>query len=163
MKVLMVQPGEIPHETDIEPGLESLQAAVDGPIQAVYPYEDPVALICNEEGKFLGLPLNRALRDDTGEIYDIIAGNFLITGLGKKVFQIFPLTCWKNIRSNFWRRNRSCGSAVSSLPSSSRSPRRKIKRGHRSRPINPGRSFRKEAKDADSDTRPVCAGDPAGR
>ena len=31
MKVLMVQPGEIPHETDIEPGLESLQAAVDGP------------------------------------------------------------------------------------------------------------------------------------
>lgn len=47
MKVLMVQPGEIPHETDIEPGLESLQAAVAGPIQAVYPYEDPVALICN--------------------------------------------------------------------------------------------------------------------
>ena len=149
MKVLMVQPGEIPHETDIEPGLESLQAAVDGPIQAVYPYEDPVALICNEEGKFLGLPLNRALRDDTGEIYDIIAG--------------FPLTCWKNIRSNFWRRNRLRGSAVRSLPSSSRSPRRKIKRGHRSRPINPGRSFRKEGKDADSDTRPVCAGDPAGR
>ena len=69
MKVLMVQPGEIPHETDIEPGLEALQAAVDGPIQAVYPYEDPVALICNEEGKFLGLPLNRALRDDTGEYH----------------------------------------------------------------------------------------------
>lgn len=34
MKVLMVQPGEIPHETDIEPGLESLQAAVDGPNQS---------------------------------------------------------------------------------------------------------------------------------
>ena len=162
MKVLMVQPGEIPHETDIEPGLESLQAAVDGPIQAVYPYEDPVALICNEEGKFLGLPLNRALRDDT-RFTTSLPVIFLSPGLGKKVFQIFPLTCWKNIRSNFWRRNRSCGSAVSSLLSSSRSPRRKIKRGHRSRPINPGRSFRKEAKDADSDTRPVCAGDPAGR
>ena len=90
MKVLMVQPGEIPHETDIEPGLESLQAAVDGPIQAVYPYEDPVALICNEEGKFLGLPLNRALRDDTGEIYDIIAGNFLITAWGRKFFRSSP-------------------------------------------------------------------------
>ena len=86
MKVLMVQPGEIPHETDIESGLESLQAAVDGPIQAVYPYEDPVALICNEEGKLIGLPLNRALRDDIGEIYDIIAGNFLITGLGEESF-----------------------------------------------------------------------------
>lgn len=163
MKVLMVQPGEIPHETDIEPGLESLQAAVDGPIQAVYPYEDPVALICNEEGKFLGLPLNRALRDDTGEIYDIIAGNFLITGLGEESFSDLPPDLLENIRSNFWRRNRLRGSAVRSLPSSSRSPRRKIKRGHRSRPINPGRSFRKEAKDADSDTRPVCAGDPAGR
>ena len=56
------------------------------PIQAVYPYEDPVALICNEDGKFMGLPLNRALRDDTGEIYDIIAGNFLITGLGEESF-----------------------------------------------------------------------------
>ena len=86
MKVLMVQPGEIPHETDIESGLGSLQAAVDGPIQAVYPYEDPVALICNEDGKFMGLPLNRALRDDTGEIYDIIAGNFIITGLGEESF-----------------------------------------------------------------------------
>ena len=57
-----------------------------GNIQAVYPYEDPVALICNEDGKFMGLPLNRALRDDTGEIYDIIAGNFIITGLGEESF-----------------------------------------------------------------------------
>ena len=45
---------------------EILQAAVGGDIQAVYPYEDPVALICNEEGKLLGLPLNRALFDDDG-------------------------------------------------------------------------------------------------
>lgn len=86
MKVLMVEPGEIPYEADIEPGLRSLQAAVGGNIQAVYPYEDPVALICNDDGKFIGLPLNRALRDDTGEVYDIIAGNFIITGLGEESF-----------------------------------------------------------------------------
>ena len=86
MKVLMVEPGKIPHEADIEPGLRSLQAAVGGNIQAVYPYEDPVALICNDDGKFIGLPLNRALRDDTGEVYDIIAGNFIITGLGEESF-----------------------------------------------------------------------------
>lgn len=91
MKVLMVEPGKIPYEADIEPGLRSLQAAVDGSIQAMYPYEDPVALICNEDGKFMGLPLNRALRDDTGEIYDIIAGNFIITGLGEESFSdLFP-------------------------------------------------------------------------
>ena len=80
MKVLMVEPGKAPYETEIEGGLESLQKAVGGSIQAVYPYDDPVALICNEEGKLLGLPLNRALRDEDGEIYDAIAGTFFICG-----------------------------------------------------------------------------------
>ena len=51
MKVLMVEPGKSPYAAEIESGLKSLQAAVGGDIQAVYPYEDPVALICNE-----GLP-----------------------------------------------------------------------------------------------------------
>ena len=36
-----------------------------------YPYEDPVALVCNEEGKLEGLPLNRALRDEDGDIYSL--------------------------------------------------------------------------------------------
>lgn len=86
MKVLMVEPGKSPCEMEIEGGLESLQAAVGGSIQAAYPYEDPVALICNEEGKFIGLPLNRALYDDGGRMYDIVAGNFLIVGLGEEDF-----------------------------------------------------------------------------
>ena len=58
MKVLMVEPGKSPYAAEIESGLKSLQAAVGGDIQAVYPYEDPVALICNDEGKLMGLPLN---------------------------------------------------------------------------------------------------------
>lgn len=37
MKVLMVEPGKVPHETEIESGLKSLQSAVGGDIQAVYP------------------------------------------------------------------------------------------------------------------------------
>jgi hypothetical protein len=86
MKVLMVEPGKVPHETEIESGLKSLQSAVGGDIQAVYPYEDPVALICNEDGKYMGLPLNRALRDEDGNIYDIVAGNFLVVGLGEESF-----------------------------------------------------------------------------
>ena len=49
-------------------------------IQAIYPFPEPVALICHEEGKLLGLPLNRALRDKDGEIYDIIAGPFFLCG-----------------------------------------------------------------------------------
>lgn len=86
MKVLMVEPGRSPYETEIEGGLKSLQTAVGGDIQAVYPYDDMVALICNEEGKYMGLPLNRALYDEEGQMYDIIAGNFLIVGLGEEDF-----------------------------------------------------------------------------
>lgn len=86
MNVLMVEPGKVPYAAEIGEGLEALQAAVGGDIQAVYPYEDLVALICNEEGKYMGLPLNRALYDDEGNMYDIVAGNFLIVGLGEEDF-----------------------------------------------------------------------------
>lgn len=52
-----------------------------GAIQALYPFEEPVALICNDEGKLLGLPLNRALRDEEGRMYDIVAGTFFLCGV----------------------------------------------------------------------------------
>ena len=42
---------------------------------------EPVALVCHEEGKLLGLPLNRALYDEeTGAVYDVIAGTFFLCG-----------------------------------------------------------------------------------
>ena len=85
--VLVVEPGREPYVKEIDPGLKSLQHEVDGWIEAVYPFEDPVAIICNEEGKLNGLPLNRALiDDDSGEIYDIVAGTFLVTGLTEDNF-----------------------------------------------------------------------------
>lgn len=34
--------------------------------------------VCNDEGKFLNLPLNRALRDNAGCVYDIVAGTFFL-------------------------------------------------------------------------------------
>ena len=83
MTVLRIKPGEKPKCIEIESDLDALQRAVGGYIEAVYPYEDPVVLIVNEEGKLNGLPLNRALRDEDNDIYDIVAGNFLIVGLGK--------------------------------------------------------------------------------
>ena len=79
MTILLVSPGQAPRKITIEDTLAAMQRAVGGPIQAVYPFEEPVALICHEEGKLLPLPLNRALRSpDTGEIYDIMAGNFFL-------------------------------------------------------------------------------------
>ena len=58
-----------------------MQHEVGGDIQAVYPFAEPVAIICNDEGKVMGMPLNRALRDDDGDIYDIVAGTFMVVGL----------------------------------------------------------------------------------
>ena len=46
--------------------------------------------ICNEYGKRDGLPFNRALRDSDGDIYDIVAGNFFIVGLGESDFTDLP-------------------------------------------------------------------------
>ena len=80
MKVLVVEPNKKPEVRKIGNGLESMQAVVGGLIEAVYPFDDPVALICNEEGKITGLPLNRCLRDESGEIIDIIAGTFFLCG-----------------------------------------------------------------------------------
>ena len=78
MQVVVVEPKKKPMVRDIDVGLESMQKIVGGPIEAVYPFDEPVALICNEEGKLLNLPLNRALRDDVGKGYDIISGTFFL-------------------------------------------------------------------------------------
>lgn len=86
MDVLLVRPGMYPQQVQIGVELEDLQKAVGGDIQAVYPYEEPVALIMDEESKLKGCELNRALRDDEGAVYDIIAGDFLVVGLGEEDF-----------------------------------------------------------------------------
>ena len=79
LHVLVVEPGRRPRLQSIPHTLQAMQALVGGPIQAVYPFEEPVALICNDEGKLLGLPLNRCLRlEDSGAIYDVIAGTFFL-------------------------------------------------------------------------------------
>ncbi len=89
MKAIIVEPDARPRVADIQSDLRSLRAIVgrnSGHIEGVYPFEDNVGIICNEEGKLLGLPLNRALRNDNGDIYDIICGNFIIAGLTEEDF-----------------------------------------------------------------------------
>lgn len=81
LKVLVVEPDKEPYVKFIEPGYRALQQEVDGTIQGVYPFADPVGIICNDDGKWMGLPLNRALCDDEGNVYDIVAGTFVIAGL----------------------------------------------------------------------------------
>lgn len=84
--VLVVEPEKAPYIKEINSGLKSLQQEVGGDIQAIYPFPEPVAIVCCETGKLDGFPLNRALRDDDGTIYDIIAGTFLMVGLDDEDF-----------------------------------------------------------------------------
>ena len=104
MKVLVVEPGRVPYEKDIPSTLAAMQAVVDGTIQAIYPFPEPVALICNDEGKLLGLPLNRALRDDDGSIYDEVAGTFFLCGAPADAEDFASLTDEEiqKFRKHFW-------------------------------------------------------------
>ncbi len=83
IKALKIEPKKNPVVVEMENTLEELQRVVDGYIEAVYPFEDPVVIIANEEGKLNGLPLNRALKGDDGKVYDIIAGTFVLVGCGE--------------------------------------------------------------------------------
>ena len=101
MKVVIVESGKQPYEKEIKGDLESLQKNVGGYIQVIYPFSDPVALICNEDGKIEGLPLNRALRDEDGNIYDIIAGTFIVAGLTEESFGSLNETSTKRYTEMF--------------------------------------------------------------
>ena len=90
LTVLVVEPMKEPYVKEIAPGLHALQAEVGGDIAASYPFDDPVGLVLNDEGKLIGLDLNRSLRDEHGEIYDIVAGTFLVVGLSPENFVSLP-------------------------------------------------------------------------
>ena len=80
MLILSVEPGKVPETKEISGSLREMQELVGGHIQAIYPFEEPVALVCNEEGLFLGLSANRGLRDRDGKLYDIVCGTFFLCG-----------------------------------------------------------------------------------
>ena len=78
ISVILVEPNKLARRIEIEDKLVTLQKLVGGYIEEYMPFEDDIALIINEEGKLEGLPLNRAVRNEDGEIIDIVAGPFLI-------------------------------------------------------------------------------------
>lgn len=90
LRVLVVEPERTPYVKEIPHTLEALQQEVGGLIEVIYPYTDLVGLVCNEEGKLLGLPLNRGLFDKNGKMYDVICGTFLVTGLGAEDLASLP-------------------------------------------------------------------------
>lgn len=84
--VLSVKPLKEPCVITIPNKLRTMQDQVGGMIETVYPFEDPVAILLNDEGKLNGSIPNRGLYDSSGNLYDVIAGTFLIVGLSEEDF-----------------------------------------------------------------------------
>ena len=78
MKIIMKKPGEKPEVIEIENKLSALQEAVGGHIE-VLPIAEDICVICNEEGKLLGLPRNIVLCGDA------LVGTILIVGVGRGI------------------------------------------------------------------------------
>lgn len=81
MNVLVVEPGYLPYEKEIN-GLSEMQATVGGYIQAIYPYEDPVAIVCDEEGLLKDYDFNRSVEGGYGGVF----GTFFVCGLSEDNF-----------------------------------------------------------------------------
>jgi len=86
IRVLLVEPMKRPRLVTVEHTLENLQALVGGYIEAVYPWDDPVGVVCDEDGIANGKEPNRLLTDDGGNPYDVLKGTFFICGLGGEDF-----------------------------------------------------------------------------
>ena len=78
INVIYVEPGKEARTIEMKDELSEMQNLVGGLIEEYMPIEDEVAIICNDEGKMNGMPLNRGIADDNGKLMDIIAGPFFI-------------------------------------------------------------------------------------
>lgn len=79
IKVVLVEPGKLARQAEIPATLEGMQATVQGSIEAFYPFEEDVCIVCNEEGKITGMPLNRAVYSEeiiTDMSYSEMTGKF---------------------------------------------------------------------------------------
>ena len=103
MNVLVVEPGFLPYEKEISDSLNSdehlraLQEIVGGWIEAIYPYDEEVAIVCNEEGLINGLPFNRSVPGGYGGVF----GTFFICGLSEDSFCSLPPDLMERFKSEY--------------------------------------------------------------
>ena len=103
MKVLMVEPGKSPYAAEIESGL---QPSAGGSgwrhfRRSIHRSGPGGFSLCSDEGKLMGLPLNRALFDDDGHVYHIVSGNFPDRWSWRgRFYRPFPGCRWRNTGSS---------------------------------------------------------------
>lgn len=96
MKVLLFEPGKLAIEADISGDLKSMQSIVGGMIEVTYPFNEQAAIVCNDEGLLMGLPLNRKLND-----YMVIAGTFFICGIDEDSFTDLSSDLMEKFKNEF--------------------------------------------------------------
>ena len=99
MKVLIVEPRKHPREAEIDGSLESMQKTVGGYLQAIYPFEDEIALVCDDESKLKSDTEWNRMLPETG---DIIKGTFFIAGLGAEDFTDLSPEFMEKYKQRFW-------------------------------------------------------------
>ena len=99
---LIIEPNQFPRKLKIDNELSAYQKAVKGYIECIdLPNSAP--LICNEEGKIYGEPLNRILYDEYGEKADVIAGTFIAVGYNDEgEFTSLTPTQYEDIKQQFF-------------------------------------------------------------
>ena len=97
MTVLMVEPGYAPYEKTIPNTLEAKQELVGGLIAAIYPYEEMVAIVANDEGILLNMEFNRSVEGGYGGVF----GSFFVCGLTEDSFCSLPPDQIERIKEKF--------------------------------------------------------------
>ena len=80
LRILMVEPHKAPYEASVPHELTAMQQAVGGLIE-VARNGDGTLLVCNEEGKLLGMEGNRRIPGD------VLAGPFFVVGDAGETFR----------------------------------------------------------------------------
>lgn len=91
MRILIFEPGKNPRTADIPHSLDKMQAIVGGTIQAIYPWSERAALVCDDEGLLKDYRFNRLVRGNA------IFGTFFICGIDECDFSDLP----ENLISRF--------------------------------------------------------------
>ena len=97
MTVLVVEPGYAPYEKTIPNTLEAKQALVGGLITAIYPYEEMVAIVANDEGILLNMEFNRSVEGGYGGVF----GSFFVCGLTEDDFCSLPPDQMERFKKKF--------------------------------------------------------------
>ncbi len=96
--ILIVEPGKAPRPARVEDKLEAFQEIVGGPIEAGCYLPQRVMLICNSEGKNMGLMPNRENPTDSR---DFIAGTFLLCSFEGEHFASLTVAQQKKFEAYF--------------------------------------------------------------